>query len=118
MKVSSMSRGAAHDDRGHAPARGDSGDGFLLETVDVAKIFGGLVAVVGRRLHDPRASIVSIIGPNGAGKTTFFNMLTGFYKPTVGRIPSTARTSRAGGRTRSRRSASRGPSRTSACSRR
>jgi branched-chain amino acid transport system ATP-binding protein len=31
-------------------------------------------------------SIVSIIGPNGAGKTTFFNMLTGLYKPTAGRI--------------------------------
>ena len=34
----------------------------------------------------PERSIVSIIGPNGAGKTTFFNMLTGFYKPTLGRI--------------------------------
>jgi len=34
----------------------------------------------------PRGAIVSIIGPNGAGKTTFFNMLTGLYKPTVGRI--------------------------------
>jgi branched-chain amino acid transport system ATP-binding protein len=33
-----------------------------------------------------RGSIASIIGPNGAGKTTFFNMLTGFYKPTVGAI--------------------------------
>ena len=32
----------------------------------------------------PERSIVSIIGPNGAGKTTFFNMLTGFYKPTLG----------------------------------
>ena len=34
----------------------------------------------------PERSIVSIIGPNGAGKTTFFNMLTGFYRPTMGRI--------------------------------
>ena len=34
----------------------------------------------------PEKSIVSIIGPNGAGKTTFFNMLTGFYKPTLGKI--------------------------------
>ena len=33
-----------------------------------------------------RKSIVSIIGPNGAGKTTFFNMLTGLYQPTAGRI--------------------------------
>jgi branched-chain amino acid transport system ATP-binding protein len=34
----------------------------------------------------PERSIVSLIGPNGAGKTTFFNMLTGVYKPTAGRI--------------------------------
>jgi len=34
----------------------------------------------------PERSIVSIIGPNGAGKTTFFNMLTGFYRPTLGVI--------------------------------
>ena len=34
----------------------------------------------------PRGGIVSIIGPNGAGKTTFFNMLTGVYKPTAGRV--------------------------------
>jgi branched-chain amino acid transport system ATP-binding protein len=34
----------------------------------------------------PEGSIVSLIGPNGAGKTTFFNMLTGVYKPTAGRI--------------------------------
>jgi branched-chain amino acid transport system ATP-binding protein len=34
----------------------------------------------------PARSIVSIIGPNGAGKTTFFNMLTGLYKPTTGKI--------------------------------
>jgi branched-chain amino acid transport system ATP-binding protein len=34
----------------------------------------------------PERSIVSIIGPNGAGKTTFFNMLTGLYRPTYGRV--------------------------------
>ena len=39
-----------------------------------------------RRSPCPAKSIVSIIGPNGAGKTTFFNMLTGLYKPTTGRI--------------------------------
>jgi branched-chain amino acid transport system ATP-binding protein len=34
----------------------------------------------------PRGTVISLIGPNGAGKTTFFNMLTGVYKPTAGRI--------------------------------
>ena len=52
----------------------------------MTKVFGGLVAVEDVSFSVPRRSIVSIIGPNGAGKTTFFNMLTGLYKPTVGRI--------------------------------
>jgi branched-chain amino acid transport system ATP-binding protein len=58
----------------------------LLETQNVTKAFGGLVAVDDVSFGVPRRSIVSIIGPNGAGKTTFFNMLTGLYKPTAGRI--------------------------------
>ncbi|MDQ6804558.1 MAG: ABC transporter ATP-binding protein [Actinomycetota bacterium] len=58
----------------------------ILHAEAVAKVFGGLVAVNGVSLEIPRHSIVSIIGPNGAGKTTFFNMLTGLYKPTGGRI--------------------------------
>ena len=53
---------------------------------DVTKQFGGLTAVSDVTFCVPERSIVSIIGPNGAGKTTFFNMLTGFYKPTLGRI--------------------------------
>jgi branched-chain amino acid transport system ATP-binding protein len=48
--------------------------------------FGGLVAVSDVSFTIPRRSIVSLIGPNGAGKTTFFNVLTGLYKPTVGRV--------------------------------
>ncbi|MGH2948126.1 MAG: ABC transporter ATP-binding protein [Solirubrobacteraceae bacterium] len=59
---------------------------LILDAQNVTKQFGGLTAVSDVTFHVPEGSIVSIIGPNGAGKTTFFNMLTGFYKPTVGRI--------------------------------
>ena len=58
----------------------------ILTAEHVVKEFGGLVAVDDVSVAIPRHSIVSIIGPNGAGKTTFFNMLTGLYKPTSGRI--------------------------------
>jgi branched-chain amino acid transport system ATP-binding protein len=58
----------------------------LLEAVDVRKEFGGLVAVNDVDFMIPVGAIVSLIGPNGAGKTTFFNMLTGVYKPTRGKI--------------------------------
>jgi branched-chain amino acid transport system ATP-binding protein len=58
----------------------------LLTAENVRKEFGGLVAVNDLDFTIPERSIVSLIGPNGAGKTTFFNMLTGVYKPTGGRI--------------------------------
>ncbi len=58
----------------------------LLKADGVRKEFGGLVAVNDVDFHIPTGAIVSLIGPNGAGKTTFFNMLTGVYKPTGGRI--------------------------------
>jgi branched-chain amino acid transport system ATP-binding protein len=58
----------------------------LLLGDHLVKEFGGLVAVNDVSIEIPTHSIVSIIGPNGAGKTTFFNMLTGLYKPTRGRI--------------------------------
>jgi branched-chain amino acid transport system ATP-binding protein len=62
------------------------GKGNILETEGVTKQFGGLTAVNDVSFSIPQRSIVSIIGPNGAGKTTFFNILTGLYKPTTGRI--------------------------------
>jgi branched-chain amino acid transport system ATP-binding protein len=58
----------------------------LLVAHDVRKEFGGLVAVNDVDFAIPEQAIVGLIGPNGAGKTTFFNMLTGVYKPTAGRI--------------------------------
>jgi branched-chain amino acid transport system ATP-binding protein len=58
----------------------------LLTAQMVRKEFGGLVAVNDVDFTIPDGAIVSLIGPNGAGKTTFFNMLTGVYKPTGGRI--------------------------------
>ncbi len=63
-----------------------NGKTLVLDATDVTKQFGGLTAVSDVTFRVPEKSIVSIIGPNGAGKTTFFNMLTGFYKPTYGRI--------------------------------
>jgi branched-chain amino acid transport system ATP-binding protein len=66
-------------------ANGGSGE-VLLSAQRVSKIFGGLVAVEDVTFEIPERAIVSIIGPNGAGKTTFFNMLTGLYRPTLGRI--------------------------------
>jgi branched-chain amino acid transport system ATP-binding protein len=58
----------------------------ILDAVNITKQFGGLTAVSDVTFTLPERSIVSIIGPNGAGKTTFFNMLNGFYRPTIGTI--------------------------------
>jgi branched-chain amino acid transport system ATP-binding protein len=58
----------------------------VLRAEGLVKEFGGLVAVNDVSIGIPTHAIVSIIGPNGAGKTTLFNMLTGLYKSTRGRI--------------------------------
>jgi branched-chain amino acid transport system ATP-binding protein len=63
-----------------------SENGNLLVAEKVRKEFGGLVATDDIDFTIPRGRVVSLIGPNGAGKTTFFNMLTGVYRPTSGRI--------------------------------
>ena len=58
----------------------------LLEVERLTMRFGGLVAVNDVSFRAEAEQITAVIGPNGAGKTTVFNCLTGFYKPSVGRL--------------------------------
>ncbi|MCW5699106.1 MAG: ATP-binding cassette domain-containing protein [Rhodospirillales bacterium] len=58
----------------------------LLEVEHLTMRFGGLVAIDDVSFSAKDREITAIIGPNGAGKTTVFNCLTGFYKPSVGRL--------------------------------
>jgi branched-chain amino acid transport system ATP-binding protein len=59
---------------------------MLLETRGLTKYFGGLAAVMQLDLHVGRGEIVGLIGPNGAGKSTVFNLITGFLRPTSGKV--------------------------------
>ncbi len=58
----------------------------LLEVEHLSMHFGGLVAVDDLSFVAREREITAIIGPNGAGKTTVFNCLTGFYRPSIGRL--------------------------------
>ena len=58
----------------------------ILSCENLTMRFGGVVAVDDFSFHIDPSEIVAIIGPNGAGKTTAFNMITGVYKPTAGRV--------------------------------
>jgi branched-chain amino acid transport system ATP-binding protein len=58
----------------------------ILEASGISKVFGGLTAVNKVDFHIDEHEIVSLIGPNGAGKTTFFNLITGIYDTTEGRV--------------------------------
>jgi branched-chain amino acid transport system ATP-binding protein len=58
----------------------------VLEVEHLTMRFGGLVAVNDVSFRAGRGDITAVIGPNGAGKTTVFNCITGFYKPTEGRM--------------------------------
>jgi branched-chain amino acid transport system ATP-binding protein len=66
------------------PAGGDNRP--LLSVDHLTMRFGGLVAIEDLSFVARDGQITAIIGPNGAGKTTVFNCLTGFYRPTVGRL--------------------------------
>jgi branched-chain amino acid transport system ATP-binding protein len=58
----------------------------LLTVEHLTMRFGGLVAIDDVSFAAQHGQITGVIGPNGAGKTTLFNCITGFYKPTVGRL--------------------------------
>ncbi len=71
---------------GDPALRVPSGARALLTVEHLTMRFGGLVAIHDVSFSAGDGEITGIIGPNGAGKTTVFNCLTGFYKPTVGRL--------------------------------
>jgi branched-chain amino acid transport system ATP-binding protein len=58
----------------------------VLRVEHLTMRFGGLIAIDNLSFAVERGTITALIGPNGAGKTTVFNCITGFYKPTEGRI--------------------------------
>jgi branched-chain amino acid transport system ATP-binding protein len=66
----------------HQPSESDA----LLSVEHLTMRFGGLIAVDDVGFTARKGEITGVIGPNGAGKTTLFNCITGFYKPTVGRL--------------------------------
>jgi branched-chain amino acid transport system ATP-binding protein len=61
-------------------------DSTVLRVEHLTMQFGGLVAVDDLSFEMKRGTITALIGPNGAGKTTVFNCITGFYRPTEGRL--------------------------------
>jgi branched-chain amino acid transport system ATP-binding protein len=58
----------------------------MLQVDNITKNFGGITAVADVSFAINNGEVVSLIGPNGAGKTTCFNLITGFYRPTAGRV--------------------------------
>lgn len=59
---------------------------IILRTENLGISFGGLKAVQDVNIEIKKKQLYGLVGPNGAGKTTIFNMLTGVYKPTTGKV--------------------------------
>jgi branched-chain amino acid transport system ATP-binding protein len=64
------------------PQPGSSKPDSILDVDNIVRNFGGITAVDVGHLEVQRGIITALIGPNGAGKTTFFNLITGFDRPT------------------------------------
>ena len=64
----------------------EKNENIVLKTDHLCIQFGGLKAVDDVNLEIKQGELYGLIGPNGAGKTTVFNILTGVYKPTSGRV--------------------------------
>lgn len=63
-----------------------SNNNLMLTLCELTKQFGGIVAVDDVNIEVSEGDIFGVIGPNGAGKTTIFNLITGIYAPTKGKI--------------------------------
>jgi branched-chain amino acid transport system permease protein len=64
----------------------EPGEPLVLDVAGLTRRFGGLTAVGDVNIKLQRGELVGLIGPNGAGKTTLFNLLTGVYEPSEGRL--------------------------------
>lgn len=75
---------------GVSPEPGSAKPDPILEVTRIERRFGGITAVDVAHLQVQRGIITALIGPNGAGKTTFFNLITGFDRPSSGKEASWA----------------------------
>ena len=66
------------------PEPGSAKPDAILKVDNIVRHFGGMTAVDVDHLEVQRGIITALIGPNGAGKTTFFNLITGFDRPSSG----------------------------------
>jgi branched-chain amino acid transport system ATP-binding protein len=74
------------------PGAAENPEAPLLATSGLGKSFRGLRALKDHRIDVRSGEIVGVIGPNGAGKSTFFNLVTGFIRPSAGTVAFAGKT--------------------------